>query len=103
MKKFLIGCVGFSALCLAISCGQLASKQPANGAGGQPGSSQWAHATVSDGTTQQRCVVNLAHVTCITDDGIAVLPAAVSMGPGGAGAHSLERAMVKIDAADIPK
>ena len=43
MKKFLIGCLGFSALCLAFSCGQQAGKQPANAAGAQAGS-QWVHA-----------------------------------------------------------
>jgi hypothetical protein len=100
MKKFLIGCVGFSALCLALSCGQQAAKQAANAAGGQPGAAQWAHGAIYDGPAQKRCVVNLAHVTLITDDGVAVLPAAVS---GGASSNGLERKLVKIDAADIPK
>jgi hypothetical protein len=96
MKKFLIGCLGFSALCLAFSCGQQAGKQPANAAGAQAGS-QWVHAVrvAQIPGDSGPGLLNLSHVTFIYKEGNVALVADMA----GQGHHDL----YKIDAADIPK
>lgn len=97
MKNLFLGCVGFSLLCLAFSCGQQALKQPANAAGGVQAGSQWVHA-VRVGQIPEDSgpgLLNLSHVTFIFKQGNAALVPDMA----GQGHHDL----YKIDAADIPK
>jgi hypothetical protein len=108
MKRFCIGCVGFSLLCLALSCGQQAFKRDAQANNNQlPSGTLFVHATpVAFGakgleSAGPKGLLNLSHVTFIGNmqgaDNIAVVQHTFSHN-GGPDAETYQ-----IDAADVPK
>ncbi len=106
MKRFCIACLGFSLLCLALSCGQQAFKRDAQAAPAASGT-LFVHATpVMFGVkglepAGSKGLLNLSHVTFIGNmqgaDNIAVVQHTYSHN-GGADADTYQ-----IDAADVPK
>jgi len=67
-NMFWSGCIGFSLLCVAFSCGQQAFKESTNAAG-VPAGSQWVHATPIDTSSGkqpgEKVLLNLNYVVCI--------------------------------------
>jgi hypothetical protein len=110
MKRFCIACVGFSLLCLALSCGQQAFKRDSQAAQVSSGT-LFVHATpVGFGPKgvvridEANGLLNLSHVTFIGKmqgaDNIAVVPHTYShSGVSGVG----DSDFYQIDAADVPK
>ena len=106
MKRFCIGCVGFSLLCLALSCGQQAFKRDAQA---NPVSTGilFVHATpVTFGAkglepAATKGLLNMSHVTFIGNvqgaENIAVVQHTFSHNGGG------DADTYQIDAADVPK
>jgi hypothetical protein len=109
MKRLFTACLGFSLLCLALSCGQQALRRDAQAAQANA-STVWVHAMAVEiagtGKTQPRPdeakgLLNLSHVTFIgTVSGvpnIAIVPHSYSHNGGG------DVDYYQVDAGDVPK
>ena len=112
MKRFCIACVGFSLLCLALSCGQQAFKRDAQAAQ-VSGGPVYVHATPVGFGRQgvvpagDKGLLNLSHVTFIGKiqgaDNIAVVPHTYSHSSDFGWGGTASADTYQIDAADVPK